>query len=63
MALRPKNGDKCAQRLIAPGWACLQVQLTARWSAVMAEADGIEPMYSSRHSPSAPYGSRTRLAP
>ncbi len=43
--------------------ACLHVQLTAPWSAVMAEAVGIEPMYSSRHSPSASYGSRTRLAP
>jgi len=33
------------------------VQLTALESVAMAEADGFEPMYSSRHSPSASYGS------
>jgi hypothetical protein len=64
MTLQPMNGDKCAKRLHCPQRrACLHVQLTVPKSAVMAEAVGIEPMYSSRHSPSAPYGSRTRLAP
>lgn len=57
MTLRPKNGDKSAKRFIAPKWACLHLLLTVLASTAMAEADGFEPMYSSRHSPSASYGS------
>ncbi len=49
MTLRPKNGDKSAKRFIAPKRACLHVLLAMPASIAMAEADGFEPMDSSRH--------------
>jgi hypothetical protein len=54
MTLRPKkNGDKRAKRFIAPNWADLLEMKRRCSSASQAEVVGIEPMYSSRHSPGA----------